>query len=300
MIVIRSDLAAALDQGLPAAALESAVISHGLPSSVSEKCALEMESQIRDAGATPATIAVIDGQIKVGILEEEIHRLAFSESATKVAARDLPLITANGDIGGTTVSATLFIADSVGIEVMATGGIGGVHRNWRETFDISADLHQITRSSCIIVCSGPKAIVDLRTTVEWLESHNVMMVGFKTNEMPAFYSARSGISIPAAEGPEHVAHIWLAKRELGQCGSLLVAAPPPIEAKTDIHGALEQAEKEAFDAGVRGPRLTPLLLRRVAELTDGDSIRVNVELLKNNARIAGEIAREICVAKTGL
>ena len=297
MIEVSEEVVVALEQGLPVVALESAVISHGLPKSVACDCAFDMEAQIRAAGAVPAMVAVLEGKVKVGLTACEVRLLACSDGVAKVNAGSIPIAAASGGPGATTVSATVFIADSVGIEVAATGGIGGVHRNWRDSLDISADLHQLTRSSVTLICSGPKAIVDPKATTEWLETHNLPVVGLRTSEMPAFYSRDSGIRIPVAEGPNDVADIWLAKRELGQGGALIVTVPPPVEPESDISAAIEQALSEAADAGLSGPGLTPFLLGCVAELTNGDSVRVNLALLKNNARVAGEIAAAISAAR---
>ena len=297
MIEISEEITVALEQGLPVVGLESAVISHGLPKSVACDCAFDMESQVRAAGAVPAMIAVLEGKVKVGLTACEVRMLTCSDGVAKVNAGSIPIAAASGGPGGTTVSATLFIADSVGIEVAATGGIGGVHRNWRDSLDISADLHQLTRSSVALICSGPKAIFDPKATAEWLETHNLPIVGLRTSEMPTFYSRFSGIRIPVVEGPTDVADIWLAKRELGQGGALIVTVPPPVELESDISTAIEQALNEAESAALSGPELTPFLLGRVAELTKGDSLRINLALLKNNARVAGEIAAAISAAR---
>ena len=300
MIEVSEEVISALEQGLPVVALESAVVSHGLPRPVGCECALDMEGEIRAAGAIPATVALINGKVKVGLTAREMQTLASCQEVAKVNAGGIPVAATIGGLGATTVSATVFVADSVGIEVIATGGIGGVHRNWRESLDISADLHQLTRSSVVLVCSGPKAITDTNTTAEWLESHNLPVVGLGTDEMPTFYFRSSGVRIPTAMNPRDVADIWLAKRELGQGGSLIVAVPPPIEPETDIPAAIDTAIRSADDIGVTGPDLTPFLLSRIAELTGGDSVRVNVALLKNNARAAGQIASAISKARVNL
>lgn len=300
MIEISHDVALALEQGLPVVALESSVIAQGLPKTAAWECALAVEAEVRAAGAAPATIGIIDGAVRVGLGAEDIRRLASSDQVSKCSAGEIAVIAGRRKVGATTVSATAYIADAVGIEVLATGGIGGVHRKWQESLDISADLHQLTRSSVVVVCSGPKAITDLHATAEWLESHNVPVVGLGVEEMPAFYTRESGVRLPMVRRPEDVADIWLAKRELGQGGSLIVAVPPPVLPQGKIEAAVEKAVREADHAGVKGPELTPRLLQRIADLTGGDSVRVNIALLKNNAAVAGRIATALATAKASL
>lgn len=290
---ISHDIGCALNRGDPLVALESSVIAHGLPHGVNVETALAMEDEIRSTGAVPATIGVIGGILRVGLTRDEIERLGAGEAA-KLAARDLPYASLRGLDGGTTVSATARIAHAAGIPVMATGGIGGVHRGFAETLDVSADLVELARTPVIVVCSGAKAVLDIRATAEWLETHGVGVVGYGTDELPSFYSAASGISIPRIDGPEDAARLaTLWGGTFGIRCALVVAVPPPQSAEADVSEQIDAAANDAAANGVRGSELTPWLLARVAELTDGSSVRTNAALLKNNARAAAEIAKSL-------
>ncbi|MGI6296317.1 MAG: pseudouridine-5'-phosphate glycosidase [Armatimonadota bacterium] len=283
---ISHEISCALNRGQAVVALESSVLAHGLPSPVNIETALAMEQNVQEAGAVPATIGVIDGKIRVGLSHEEIEILGKGGTA-KLAARDLPDACATEINGGTTVSATARIAAAVGINVMATGGIGGVHRG--NANDISADLWEMTRTPIAIVCSGPKAVLDVPATAEWLESHSVPVYGFKTTILPAFYAAQTDITIPGYDTIDKLADtIKLGFGAMGVRSSIMVAVPGP-EA-FDVSREVEEAIKQAEQNQIRGKQLTPWLLDKIAELTNGRSIESNVALLKNNAQIAAELA----------
>ena len=289
---ISSEIRMALDEGRPVVALESSLISHGLPHPQNLEAARTMERTVRENGAVPATIAVIGGKIKVGLTEGELEYLATRKNIRKVSRRDLPIAVAQGLDGATTVAATMCVAHLAGIEVMATGGIGGVHRG--HPFDVSADLPELARTPIAVVCSGAKSILDLPATLEWLETHGVPIVGYGTDEFPAFYSRSSGLTVDArVDSPEEAARIIHTKWELGLEGGVLVAVPVPEEAELPFdlaERAIEQALAAAEERGVRGKALTPFLLSQIARLTEGRSLAANIALLKNNAAIAARIA----------
>jgi pseudouridine-5'-phosphate glycosidase len=292
------EVARALKIGMPVVALESTVITHGLPYPQNVTLARDMEAEVRSGGAVPATIAVLDGQIRVGLRPEQLERLGQGGELHKISTRDFAPAIAQGWDGGTTVAATLLAAQRVGIRLFATGGIGGVHRTLGGppgfNFDISADLPALAQTPLIVVCAGAKAILDLPATLEYLETLAVPVVGYGTGEFPAFYSALSGLPVSArADTPAEVAAIARAHWDLGMPGAVLVAQPPPPEAALApdaVNGAIEQALREAGDRGLRGQAVTPFLLERVAELTGGDSLKANLGLLLNNARLAAQIA----------
>jgi pseudouridine-5'-phosphate glycosidase len=291
----------ALDACQPIVALESTVISHGLPYPDNLELAQAMEAIIRAAGATPATIAVIEGRVHVGLESAHLERLARGDGVRKVSRRDLPLAVGLGLYGATTVSATMYAAHQVGIELFATGGIGGVHRG--HPFDVSADLTELGRTPVTVVCAGAKAILDLPLTREVLETQGVPVIGYGSDEMAAFYSRSS--SLPAdvrVDTPEQVAQIVQARRELHIHNGILVTVPVPVEDEIPsgaIAGAIAQATDEADAQGVSGAALTPYILARLAQLTDGRSVRTNVSLLRNNARIAARIAVALTKIKAG-
>lgn len=289
---ISHDISCALNRGQAVVALESCVIAHGLPAPINVQTAMDMEQQIREAGAIPATIGVVGGKIRVGLTPDEIHTLGQGTSA-KLAARDLPYACAREIDGGTTVSATARIAAVAGIGVMATGGIGGVHRA-SPSRDVSADLWEATRTPVAIVCSGPKAVLDVPATAQWLESHSVPVYGFQTNEMPAFYSATSGINVPSCDTIEELADIIrVGFGAMGMRSAVLVAVPVPGSDALDVSKEIEEAARQADAERIAGKQLTPWLLNKIAELTNGRSISSNVALLKNNARIAAELANAL-------
>ncbi|MGH7997163.1 MAG: pseudouridine-5'-phosphate glycosidase [Opitutaceae bacterium] len=291
---IAPEVADALRRRSPVVALESTLITHGLPPPDNLRTAAAMEAAIRAAGAVPATIAVIGGRPTVGIGAAEIARLAGlpRERVRKCSPRDLPFAMARGEDGATTVAATMALAQLAGIAVFATGGIGGVHRG--RPFDVSADLIELSRTPVAVVCSGPKAILDLPATLEVLESYGVPVIGFGTATLPGFYTRSSGLAVDAtANSPAEAARIVAASARLGAGRGLLIAVPPPAAhaLKGDAaDAAIAQAVREADERGLLGRALTPFLLARVAELTDGASLRANAALLENNARVAAEIA----------
>ncbi len=273
-------------------ALESTVISHGLPWPQNLEVARRLERTVREAGAEPRTIGIIAGQVRIGLTDAELERLARAREVRKVSRRDLPLVAARKQDGATTVAATMYLAARAGIPVFATGGIGGVHRG--QPFDVSADLEELAQTPVCVVCAGAKAILDLPLTLEALETRGVPVIGFQTDEFPAFYSRSSGLPVDQrVDTPGEVAAIFRAQRELGLPGGMLVAVPVPTEAELPrerVEPAIEQALGEAEVRGVRGKALTPFLLARVAALTGGDALRANMALLENNARVAAQIA----------
>ena len=278
--------------GRPAVALESTVISHGLPYPVNLQTALRLEEVIRAGGAMPATIGVIGGELVVGLTRPQIEHLATSRQVRKVSRRDLPVVVARKLDGATTVATTAWIAHRAGIQVFATGGIGGVHRG--QPFDVSADLPELAGTPIMVVCAGAKAILDLPLTLEWLETHGVPVVGYETDRFPAFYNRDSGLPVDVrADGPEEVAALFRAQRELGLPCGMLVTVPVPAEAelpRDQMELVVAQALDEARKNDVRGKTLTPFLLARISELTGEASLRANLALLENNARVAAQIA----------
>ena len=287
-------------------ALESTVISHGLPYPDNLRLAHEMERIIRDHGADPATVGVIEGELIAGLSPQQIERLAAAPDGQvgKVSRRDLPVVVARKLDGATTVAATMWIAHRAGIEIFATGGIGGVHRGGRgesgrlpphsSQFDVSADLQELARTPVLVVCAGAKALLDLPATLEYLETHGVTVIGYGTAEFPAFYSRGSGLPVDiCCNTPQEVAEIWQAKRALDLAGGLLVAVPVPAEDEipaAQIEPQIEQALAECEAAGLRSAEVTPYLLRRIAELIGDRSLQANLALLRNNARAAAAIA----------
>jgi pseudouridine-5'-phosphate glycosidase len=286
----------ALAAGRPVVALESTVLAHGLPRPRNLEVGRLLEAEVRSAGAVPATIAVLGGVPTVGLSAEELEHIAEAEGVLKLSTRDLPLAVARGAYGATTVAATAWLAHRAGIHVFATGGIGGVHRG--APLDVSADLLELSRTPIVVVSAGAKSVLDLPATREALESMGVLVLGWRTEEMPAFYSAGSGLPVDArVETADEVAGIWSAKQRLGAPGAVLLCAPPPAEHALDaamVERAIRGALDEAARGGVRGRDVTPFLLRAVAEATGGDSLAANVALLRNNARIAGLVAAAAC------
>jgi pseudouridine-5'-phosphate glycosidase len=288
----------AIRAGAPVVALESTVISHGMPYPANVATALELEALIRAEGAVPATIAVLDGRIRVGLTRAEIERLGNGQTpVSKLSRRDLPVVLAQGGLGATTVAATMIAARMAGIPVFATGGIGGVHRGAPTTFDISADLQELARTSVAVVCAGAKSILAIGLTLEVLETLGVPVLGFGTSAFPAFYTRTSGFGVDArVDSPAEVAAICRTKWAMGLEGGVLVANPVPAAyalAPSIIEPAIAQALEEAQAGGITGKRVTPFLLARVKELTGGDSLDTNVALIRNNARLAGQIAVEL-------
>lgn len=296
---IAPEVAEALKAGKPVVALESTIISHGMPYPQNVETALKVEQIIRDAGAVPATIAIIGGQLKAGLSKEEIDYLGRTGAGIpKASRRDLPVLVAQGKDGACTVTTTMMIADMAGIRVFATGGIGGVHRGAETTMDISADLEELAQTPVMVVCAGAKAILDLGLTLEYLETKGVPVLGYGTDELPAFYTRESGLGVDArVDTPEDLAAIFQAQRDLGLKTGMLVTNPIPQQYAMDkavIDKAIDQALAESHEQGIHGKETTPFLLARVAELTGGDSLESNIQLVLNNARVAAKTAVALC------
>ena len=296
---ISPEVKAALEQGKPVVALESTIISHGMPYPKNVETALRVEQTIRDRGTTPATIAVIGGRLKAGLSREEIEYLGKSGRAVaKASRRDLPALVARGADGATTVTTTMIIAHMAGISIFATGGIGGVHRGAETTMDISADLEELSQTPVMVVCAGAKSILDLGLTLEYLETKGVPVIGYGTDELPAFYTRKSGFGVDyRADSPAELAAMFRAQRSLGCRGGMLVTNPIPEQYAMDkavIDAAIEQALRECAEQGVHGKETTPFLLARVVELTGGESLESNIRLVLNNAALAAETACALC------
>ena len=279
--------------GLPVVALESAVITHGLPLPQNIKLARDMEAEVRAHGATPATIALLKGKIHIGLTDEQLTTLGHMEGTRKISKRDFGIALAGNLSGGTTVAATLFAAETAGIRVFATGGIGGVHRG--APFDVSADLPQLGQSRVLVVCAGAKSILDLPATREVLETQGVPVIGYQTDAFPGFFTQDSGLKVDQhVDTPAEAAHIALRSWEAGLETAVLLVVPPPAESAMPadaMEAAIQAAVDEAEADGVHGAVATPYLLKKVSELTGGDSMRVNLDLLKNNARVAAQVAK---------
>ena len=293
---IHPEVEAALRENRPVVALESTIISHGMPYPQNVETALNVEKIIRECGAVPATIAIIGGRLKAGLSPEEIEYFGKKgREITKVSRRDLAAVCARGLDGATTVTTTMIIAHMAGIRFFATGGIGGVHRGAEKTMDISADLEELGNTPVTVVCAGAKAILDLKLTLEYLETHGVPVIGFGTEELPAFYSRHSGLKVDyRMDTPEEIAAAFRAQQAMGLKGGMLVTNPIPEEYAMDdavINGAIDQAVAESVAQGIQGKEITPFLLARVAELTGGDSLDSNIQLVYNNARLASRIAK---------
>ncbi len=282
----------------PVVALESTIISHGMPYPKNVETALRVEQVIRNAGCIPATIGIIEGEPIIGMSAEEIELFGKREGIVKVSRRDLPIVYAKKLWGATTVAATMILARQADIEVFVTGGIGGVHRHGNETFDISADLQELSRTDVTVVCAGAKAILDLPLTMEYLETMGVPVLGYQTKELPAFYTRKSGIALEYSfDTPLELAMIIKEKRKAHLHGGLLITNPIPEEYALDenlMNQSVNQALKEADEKGIHGKDVTPFLLRRVVELTGGESLESNIQLVLNNARLGAEIAKELC------
>ncbi|AZZ94000.1 pseudouridine-5'-phosphate glycosidase [Hahella sp. KA22] len=292
---VSPEVQAALAAGKPVVALESTIISHGMPWPQNAETALQVEQIVRDNGAVPATIAIIKGRLKVGLSKEEIEYLGQAGlSVTKASRRDIPFIVARGGDGATTVASTMILAAMAGVKVFATGGIGGVHRGAQETFDISADLQELAHTDVAVICAGAKSILDLGLTREYLETHGVPLVGYQTSTLPAFYTRDSDFDVDyQLDTPEQIASALKAKWAMGLRGGVVIANPIP-EAyamdRTKIDAAISSALAEMDDKGVSGKDSTPFLLAKVAEITGGDSLKANIQLVFNNAALAARIA----------
>jgi pseudouridylate synthase len=302
---IHPDVAHALAAGRPVVALESTIISHGMPYPQNVAMAQQVEAEVRAAGAVPATIAIIDGRLKAGLTLPQIEQLGQGgRSVAKVSRRDMPFIVAAGKTGATTVAATMIVAAQAGIAVFATGGIGGVHRGAAQSFDVSADLQELARSNVAVVCAGAKSILDLRLTLEYLETHGVPVVGYRTDVLPAFYVRDSEFKVDhRLDTAADIARAMHAKWRLGLAGGLVVANPIPAEfamPREVVDAAIAQALHEAQVQGISGKDSTPFLLARVTELTGGDSLAANIQLVLNNARLAAAIAIEYARQRSSL
>lgn len=295
LLNIAPEVANALQEQRAVVALESTVIAHGLPRPQNLQTAQRLETAVREQGAVPATIAILDGKLSAGLNNDQLQLLANNNDIRKISTRDISIAVAQGWNGATTVASTIWIANRAGIKVFATGGIGGVHRG--SLPDVSADLPELARTPIIVVCSGAKIVLDLPATREWLETHGVTVVGYQCDELPAFYSRQSGLPIDVhAESPEDVARIFHAHRSLELKSALLVAVPVPakfeVPAET-LQQVLDTALEDAEWKGITGAALTPFLLSQMAERSGGATLRANIALLENNARVAAEIARAV-------
>jgi pseudouridine-5'-phosphate glycosidase len=295
---IAPELQQALQNGLPVVALESTIISHGMPYPQNVQTALMVEAEVRSHGAVPATIAIVNGRLKAGLSHAEIEQLGKSgRDVVKVSRRDVPFIVAAGATGATTVASTMIIAAMAGIRVFATGGIGGVHRGAPESFDVSADLKELAQTPVAVVCAGAKSILDLRLTLEYLETHGVPVVGYQTQSLPAFFTRDSAFSVDyRLDTPLDIARVLHAKWGMGLAGGMVIANPIPSEfamPAAAIDAAIEQALAEAKAQNIGGKESTPFLLARVCEITGGDSLASNIQLVLNNARLASAIGASL-------
>ncbi len=299
---VSKEVKEALKNNQPVVALESTIISHGMPYPKNVETALAVEKIIRDNGAIPATIAIIGGKLTVGCSEEEIALLGKQGlSVPKVSRRDIPFVVAQKANGATTVAATMYIASLAGIDVFATGGIGGAHRGSEKTMDISADLDELQQTNVMVVCAGAKSILDIGLTLECLETRGVAVVGYQTEDMPAFYTQKSGYKVDyKLDTPKQIAEAFYCKNAVGLRGGMLVANPIPKQYAMDeqrINAAIAEALAEADQAGISGKKITPFLLDKVQKLTGGDSLESNIELVFNNAKLASNVAKELCAIK---
>ena len=296
---VAPEVAEAIAHNKPVVALESTIISHGMPYPQNVETALKVEQIIRDNGAVPATIAILGGRLKAGCTKEEIEYLGKKgQDVTKASRRDLAVLCARGADGATTVTTTMIIAHLAGIRIFATGGIGGVHRGAETTMDISADLEELAHTPVMVVCAGAKSILDLGLTLEYLETHGVPVLGYGTKELPAFYTRKSGFAVDyQVDSPEELASIFHASQELGLEGGMLVTNPIPEAYSMDhevISRAIDEAIAQANAQGIHGKATTPFLLAKVKELTGGDSLDANIQLVFNNARLAARTAAALC------
>ncbi|MCE9676903.1 pseudouridine-5'-phosphate glycosidase [Paraclostridium bifermentans] len=298
---VHPEVKKALAEGLPVVALESTIISHGMPYPKNIEMAKTVSKIIRENGAIPATIAIIDGVLKVGLTTEEIEFLGTSKDVVKASRRDLPFIISKKLNGATTVATTMILANLAGVKVFATGGIGGVHRGAQETFDISADLQELANTNVAVICAGAKSILDIGLTLEYLETNGVPVVGFETEEFPAFYTRKSGFGVDyKVESSLEVASALKAKWDLNLKGGMVIGNPIPKEFEMDydtINNAIESALKEADKKNIAGKKVTPFLLDRVKTITDGKSLDANIELVYNNAKVAAQIAKDLSELK---
>ena len=296
---IAPEVKAALDEGRPVVALESTIISHGMPYPQNVETALQVEQIIRENGAVPATIAILGGRLKAGLSREEIEYLGKKGTdVIKASRRDVSMLVSQGEDGATTVTTTMMIAHMAGIRVFATGGIGGVHRGAETTMDISADLEELASTPVMVICAGAKSILDLGLTLEYLETKGVPVLGYQTKELPAFYTRKSGFPVDyQVDTPKDLAKALKVQADLGLRGGILVTNPIPEEYSMDpavINKAIDEAIRQANEQGIHGKATTPFLLAKVKELTGGDSLDSNIQLVFNNARLAARTAAELC------
>jgi len=296
-IDISSEVASALKENKPVVALESTIISHGMPYPVNVETALKVEEIVRGNGAIPATIGIMEGKLKVGLTVEEIEHFAKNDDIVKVSRRDIPFIIAKKLNGATTVAATMIIASLAGIKVFVTGGIGGVHRGAQQSFDISADLMELAKTDVAVVCAGAKSILDIGLTLEYLETQGVPIVGYKTEEFPSFYTRKSGFKVDyRVDTIEELANAVKIKWDLGLKGGLVIGNPIPEEYEMDydvINRSIEDALYEAKKAGIKGKETTPFLLSKVKKLTEGKSLESNIRLVYNNAKVGAKLAVQL-------
>ena len=298
VLVIAPEVQSAFDAGRPVVALESTIIAHGMPFPKNRDTALQVESVIREEGAVPATIAILDGRLRVGLSPDEIEEFGRKgQNVAKVSRRDIPFILARQQNGATTVASTMIIAAMAGIQVFATGGIGGVHRGATTTLDISADLQELAQTAVAVVSAGAKSILDLGLTLEYLETHGVPVIGFQTDCFPAFYTRTSDLAVDyRMDEPEQIAQVLRYKWNMGLAGGVLIANPIPAQYSMSpevIEEQIEMALAEAAAQKIRGKALTPFLLTKIESLTEGDSLAANIELVLHNARLGAQIAREL-------
>lgn len=299
LVQFSPEVGQALSDGRAVVALESTVIAHGLPHPLNLEVATRMEDIIREQGVTPATIAVLDGKIRIGLSQTDLERVGTSNDISKASLRDLPLLLARGESGATTVSATAHLAAKVGIKVFATGGIGGVHRGWESTLDISADLPALANTPIVTVCAGAKSVLDLPATLEWLETHGVPVLGFRTDTFPAFYTPVTNPSLRVdarVETPKEVALIFSMRQCIGLEGGVLVCVPVPSQAalaSREVEDAILAALDSAAQQGIKGRDVTPFLLGTLSKSTEGRSLKANRALLENNAAVAADISKAI-------
>ena len=296
---IAPEVAQALKDNRPVVALESTIISHGMPYPQNVETALQVEQVVRENGAVPSTIAILGGRLKAGLTREEIEHLGKKGlEVTKVSRRDLPVVVSRGMDGATTVATTMIIAAMAGIEVFATGGIGGVHRGATTSMDISADLEELATTGVCVVCAGAKSILNLGLTLEYLETKGVCVIGYQTEELPAFYTRKSGFKVDyRLDTPEQIAAAFRVKRAMGLRGGMLVTNPIPEQDSMDpsvINAAIERALAQAEAQGIRGKAITPFLLAAIKDITGGDSLRSNIRLVLNNAALAARTAAQLC------
>lgn len=298
LLVINPEVKKALEENKPVVALESTIISHGMPYPKNVETALRVEEIVRENGAIPATIAIIGGKLTVGISKEEIDYLGKKGlNVTKASRRDIPILVSRNEDGATTVAATMIIASMAGVKIFATGGIGGVHRGAEVTMDISADLEELSNTNVAVICAGAKSILDLGLTMEYLETKGVPVIGYKTDDLPAFYTRESDFKVNyRMESPDEIARALKSKEDLNMKGSVVIANPIPVEYAMDssyISKAIEDAIVEAEKLGIKGKDTTPYLLDKIQQITEGKSLEANIQLVYNNVKLGAQIALEL-------